>query len=340
MIPSDVIRYLYDSNVESYGLTYNGNTYLYVKNLQGDVIGILDELADIVCDYHYDAWGQCTISIPAGLSDDAIELANKNPIRYRGYYYDTETELYYLQSRYYNPEWGRFVNGDGYASTGLSSTAKNMFAYCLNNPVNYSDPSGCFPEDFCIKCKKVHHVMQRCQVIPDYMLNQAYKNAMYPSSSKSSSSASDSTPKNSSPDYDTSYGFEQFMSFADASTSQYIDDVFEFSLSTLRSPSVLIRTPNYISNLAATSSSIGVFSLLDVGAQMIWDYQTYSYDAGQYLIASAITLGGMIASVGVATVVTASGAGPAVGFIVGVGFNMLISDGQEYLRGRFLKEVA
>ena len=64
------------------------------------------------------------------------------PIRYRGYYYDAETGYYYLQSRYYNPDMGRFVNGDGYADTGMDLTSSNMFAYCGNNPVNYSDPSG------------------------------------------------------------------------------------------------------------------------------------------------------------------------------------------------------
>ena len=150
------MKFIYSADGEIVGLRYKDKSYYYIKNLQGDVIGILDELADIVCDYHYDAWGQCTISIPVGLTDDAIELANKNPIRYRGYYYDTETELYYLQSRYYNPEWGRFVNGDGYASTGIDATAKNMFAYCLNNPVNYVDYTGTVPDTVLIANAKAY----------------------------------------------------------------------------------------------------------------------------------------------------------------------------------------
>ncbi len=141
---TDWMKFIYSADGEIVGLRYKDKSYYYIKNHQGDVIGILDELADIVCDYHYDAWGQCTTSIPAGLTDDAIELANKNPIRYRGYYYDTETELYYLQSRYYNPEWGRFVNGDGYASTGQDISGNNMFAYCGNNPVNRVDETGMF----------------------------------------------------------------------------------------------------------------------------------------------------------------------------------------------------
>ena len=70
-------------------------------------------------------------------------LADVNPLRYRGYYYDAETGFYYLQSRYYDPAIGRFINADTYATTdanGLLST--NMFAYCENDPVNRADPSG------------------------------------------------------------------------------------------------------------------------------------------------------------------------------------------------------
>ena len=70
-----------------------------------------------------------------------------NPLRYRGYYYDSETGMYYLQSRYYDPETGRFINVDGLVSTG-GFLGFNMFAYCKNNPVMLSDPSGCKPGDW------------------------------------------------------------------------------------------------------------------------------------------------------------------------------------------------
>ena len=76
----------------------------------------------------------------------AATLGAVNPLRYRGYVYDTETGLYYLNSRYYNPTWGRFVNADGYASTGQGFTGDNMFAYCNDNPVNYKDSEGTEPE--------------------------------------------------------------------------------------------------------------------------------------------------------------------------------------------------
>lgn len=82
----------------------------------------------------YDAWGKV---ISSGGS-----LADINPLRYRGHYYDTETGFYYLQSRYYDPVVSRFINAAKYASTGDGLLGYNMFAYCSNNPVNDSAPSG------------------------------------------------------------------------------------------------------------------------------------------------------------------------------------------------------
>ena len=76
----------------------------------------------------------------------ASTLGAVNPLRYRGYVYDSETGLYYLSSRYYNPVWGRFINADGYASTGQGFTGDNRFAYCNDNPVIYKDSEGTEPE--------------------------------------------------------------------------------------------------------------------------------------------------------------------------------------------------
>ena len=72
----------------------------------------------------------------------ASTLGQNNPIRYRGYYYDSETGFYYVSSRYYDPEIGRFINADGLVSTGQGILGNNMFAYCLNDPVNYEDSDG------------------------------------------------------------------------------------------------------------------------------------------------------------------------------------------------------
>ena len=122
-----------------YSLNGSGpSTYYYRRNLQGDVIAIYDQYGSRKAEYAYDAFGNCTV-LYAGLAD----LANNNPIRYRGYYYDKETNLYYLNSRYYNPEWRRFISPD---STGYldpeSINGLNLYAYCNNDPVNYVDPSG------------------------------------------------------------------------------------------------------------------------------------------------------------------------------------------------------
>ena len=129
------IDFVYDENNQPLAMKYNNTLYYYVLNAQGDVVRIVDSSRNTVASYTYDPWGKIISS--------SGTLADINPLRYRGYYYDSETGFYYLQSRYYDPEIGRFINADSYASTdatGLLST--NMFAYCENDPVNKSDPTG------------------------------------------------------------------------------------------------------------------------------------------------------------------------------------------------------
>ena len=139
MTPTDTLIFSYDENGKPAALTYNGNTYYYVTTQQGDVMYIVDGSNNIKASYTYNAWGEIISS--------SGELADVNPIRYRGYYYDAETGLYYLQSRYYDPVICRFINADKYASTGQDFLGFNMFAYCGNNPVNNSDPDGLCPYD-------------------------------------------------------------------------------------------------------------------------------------------------------------------------------------------------
>ena len=129
------IDFVYDENNQPLAMKYNNTLYYYVLNAQGDVVRIVNSSRSVVASYTYDPWGKIISS--------SGTLADINPLRYRGYYYDAETGFYYLQSRYYDPEIGRFINADSYASTdatGLLST--NMFAYCENDPVNGSDPNG------------------------------------------------------------------------------------------------------------------------------------------------------------------------------------------------------
>ncbi|MBK1809992.1 RHS repeat-associated core domain-containing protein [Clostridium sp. YIM B02505] len=122
-------------------ISYKTSEYFYIRNAQGDIIGLVDENGTQVVSYTYDTWGKL-ISIDGSLKDS---VGVKNPYRYRGYRYDTETGLYYLQSRYYNPDWGRFINADAEVGKVGTLISHNMFAYCLNNPVNMSDPLGHMP---------------------------------------------------------------------------------------------------------------------------------------------------------------------------------------------------
>lgn len=118
-----------------------------MKNLQGDIIGILDNNLAQVVSYTYDSWGKL-ISIKDTNGNEITDTTNIgliNPYRYRSYRYDAETELYYLNSRYYNPEWGRFINGDGYGGQVGELLSHNVYAYCLNNPINLYDPNGNSP---------------------------------------------------------------------------------------------------------------------------------------------------------------------------------------------------
>ena len=116
--------------------------YIYRKNALGDIDGIFDTDMNLIGEYVYDAWGNCTIEA-AGANN--IEIMEINPFRYRGYYWDKELNLYYLQTRYYDPQTGRFINADGieYALEQYKNiNALNLYSYCNNNPIMGIDPEG------------------------------------------------------------------------------------------------------------------------------------------------------------------------------------------------------
>ena len=135
-----ILDFLYDDSGSILGVIYNGTAYYYRKNLQGDITGIVNSAGTLVVSYTYDAWGK-PVSITGSMASTLGEI---NPIRYRGYYYDTETGFYYLQSRYYDPVVGRFISADSTDFLGITGTtlSLNLFAYCENNAVNMIDPSG------------------------------------------------------------------------------------------------------------------------------------------------------------------------------------------------------
>ena len=142
VLSTKTLDFFYDDSGRPFAFNYSVDgsdfaTYYYILNLQGDVVQIIDANGIMQAEYVYSPWGE-VISAEG-------DLAEVNPLRYRGYYYDSETGFYYLQSRYYDPENHRFINADVYTSTDSSDAiACNMFAYCGNNPVMRIDIDGRF----------------------------------------------------------------------------------------------------------------------------------------------------------------------------------------------------
>ena len=130
----NTLDFAYDAQGLPFSLTYNGTKYYYITNLQGDVMYLINSSGAKVASYTYDPYGKLTLS--------SGSMALINPLRYRSYYYDSETGFYYLHSRYYDPAVCRFLNADTYASTGQGFMGFNMFSYCSNDPIGCIDLGG------------------------------------------------------------------------------------------------------------------------------------------------------------------------------------------------------
>jgi RHS repeat-associated protein len=140
------IYFLYDAVGKLWGLKYtDGDVYFYVRNLQGDIIKVVNSAGLIVVEYAYDAWGN-SISTTGSM---ATTLGVDNPFRYRGYLLDSETGYFFVVSRYYDPNIGRFLNADNVDLLDGGNDhilENNLFTYCFNNPVNMTDEAGCWPK--------------------------------------------------------------------------------------------------------------------------------------------------------------------------------------------------
>ena len=139
VLKTETLDFFYDESGRPFAFNYSvdgdiASTYYYILNLQGDVVQIIDANGVMQAEYIYSPWGEI-------ISAEG-DLAEINPLRYRGYYYDSETGFYYLRSRYYDPENHRFINADSKGSTGQGFIGTNMFAYCLNMPVIARDANG------------------------------------------------------------------------------------------------------------------------------------------------------------------------------------------------------
>ena len=145
-----LLMYVYDANGSPTGMVYRNSTmaanateeYLFVKNIQGNILYVYSSTGNKLVSYVYDAWGNIISTTYS--NGGATTAARFNPFTYRGYYCDSETGMYYLNSRYYNPKMGRFISADAYVSTGQGLLGYNMYAYCGNNPVNRIDSEGEF----------------------------------------------------------------------------------------------------------------------------------------------------------------------------------------------------
>ena len=192
---NDTLHFYYDSNNSPIAFTRNNTMYYYVKNIQGDIIKIVSEDGCLAYTYDYDAWG-ALISIQDNqghvIPSTGNSLATTNPLRYRGYVYDDETGLYYLQSRYYDPKTGRFLNADVYFDTESGSPlSTNMFAYCENNTIFSFDFYG--TKSRLVETRYARHIPQSVRVHVIYysgdsgFSTQAHNFIQYKANSKNTS---------------------------------------------------------------------------------------------------------------------------------------------------------
>ena len=133
--------YVYDSGANLVAIIIAGKYYYYVRNVQNDIVALVDDSGKTVVNYVYDSWGKL-LSITGSLKDT---VGIQNPFRYRGYYYDNETGMYYLKNRYYDPGLRRFIGSDAITTVEASLETfhnRNLYIYCNQNPIVRSDSKG------------------------------------------------------------------------------------------------------------------------------------------------------------------------------------------------------
>ena len=175
------LDFYYDEQGALLGFRYNGQDYWYIRNGQNDIAGIIDSTGTQVVSYTYDSWG-VPISTTGSMAGTIGEI---NPFRYRGYYYDSETGLYYLNSRYYDPVIGRFINADGLVVAGSGMLSSNMYLYCQNNPVCCVDPTGALGSFFDFPLSMADRMQMSQSMLDSYNAAKAAASTTSPSQSSS-----------------------------------------------------------------------------------------------------------------------------------------------------------
>ena len=138
-------QYLYDGDGQLTAMTYKGKDYYFIRDNLRVITGLVDSEGKTVVNYSYNSWGKL-LGITGSMAES---LGKDNPYRYKGYYYDEETGMYYLKSRYYDPEICRFISADSVTvmiDSPMSLADKNLYAYCDNDPVNKKDEEGELPQ--------------------------------------------------------------------------------------------------------------------------------------------------------------------------------------------------
>ena len=308
--------YFYDADGNPSGIRYKDNSgtvndYYFVCNWRGDVIQIYNASGVLVGSYDYDAWGKVTEN---ATSADTQNITETNPIRYRGYYYDTETRLYYLKSRYYDPTVKRFLNVDGLVSTSIEDAAKNMYAYCLNNPVIYADPEG----DSFIEINKT---MFNTILWGINTVNSAVSNYK----------------KQNSTSYYPDYAKAEEKAFTALETVglYFADQLFDTYLPALAQSSVLDNV--FFDGAKHLSNSMGIASAIFLGFQVVWDYDEYGGSTKDYFLAVGIDLVGVAASLGVACLIPAS-TPVVIAAAVSIGAGLGIATATQGLKNKYLKK--
>lgn len=201
---NDNLYFQYDNNGTPFGFIHNNEQYFYVTDQFENIISIIDSNGNKIADYEYDDWGKL-LSIKADNEKNKY-IANLNPLRYRGYYYDEETGYYYLQSRYYDPNLCRFINADELMMAKCNKqeiNGLNLFAYCCNNPIGNSDPTGYWKKDdhyswtkSWIQSQRRGTVFDKIRSYADTIANQCRNlDIEYPSTAYAASGFSDSAKK-------------------------------------------------------------------------------------------------------------------------------------------------
>ena len=295
-----LVRFIYSPSGEVIGFTcgmvfsdgeiVDGDYCYYVKNAQGDITGFYSMFLSIYREYTYDAWGNVT-----GVYDEKgrpvtnpNDSAFLNPLRYRSYYYDDETGLYYLNSRYYNPEWGRFISADAFADTGQGVIATNMYAYCLNNPVNLVDPMGL--AGFCAHCHGYTTLLPCCKPAqpPTFMLNQ--DRVKYLGGGSTVNTVTNSSAGSSASTSSGGYGVNDFCNslFGNVVSSQADDYVKGFLPTTTKSS--LVPGSSWINAFDDFSESAGVFSTFVTVCEIGEDLYEYRYDPRKQVTSATLNV--------------------------------------------------